>query len=63
IPLYEILPPMKIHRNESNGDEEILPCGLALLPPKSALDIFFDMEGYPHIEGGLEYLFGATTFN
>ena len=35
--------------------------GLALLPPASAGDIFFDMEGYPLIEGGLEYLFGAVS--
>ncbi|MBX9721464.1 MAG: TM0106 family RecB-like putative nuclease, partial [Candidatus Obscuribacterales bacterium] len=63
IPLYEILPPMQIHKNESSGEENILPCGLALLPPKSKLDVFFDMEGYPHIEGGLEYLFGVTTHN
>lgn len=35
--------------------------GLHLLPPGSNNDIFFDMEGYPHIEGGLEYLFGAVT--
>lgn len=34
--------------------------GLALLPPPSPHDIWFDMEGYPHIQGGLEYLFGAT---
>lgn len=34
--------------------------GLAILPPTSPLDVFFDMEGYPHLEGGLEYLFGAT---
>ncbi len=34
--------------------------GLALLPPASDLDVFFDMEGYPHVEGGLEYLFGAA---
>jgi len=34
--------------------------GLAILPPASPLDVFFDMEGYPHFEGGLEYLFGAT---
>src|SRR5262249_5022989 len=36
------------------------PQGLALMPPASASDVFFDMEGYPYIEGGLEYLFGAT---
>lgn len=35
--------------------------GLALLPPESALDIYCDLEGYPLIEGGLEYLFGASA--
>jgi predicted RecB family nuclease len=35
--------------------------GLALLPLLSAADIFFDMEGFPITEGGLEYLFGAVT--
>lgn len=34
--------------------------GLALLPPPSTKDVWFDMEGYPHLEGGLEYLFGAV---
>ena len=34
--------------------------GLALLPPPSKLDVFFDMEGFPLAEGGLEYLFGAV---
>jgi hypothetical protein len=34
--------------------------GLAMLPPPSPLDVWFDMEGYPHMEGGLVYLFGAT---
>jgi uncharacterized protein len=34
--------------------------GLALLPPPSKADVFFDMEGYPLAEGGLEYLFGAV---
>jgi uncharacterized protein len=33
--------------------------GLALLPPSSPLDVYFDMEGYPLASGGLEYLFGA----
>lgn len=32
--------------------------GLALLPPPSLNDFFFDLEGYPFEEGGLEYLFG-----
>jgi uncharacterized protein len=35
--------------------------GLALLPPSSSGDVFFDMEGYPLEEGGLEYLFGAVV--
>ncbi len=35
--------------------------GLALLPPASPLDVYFDIEGYPLADGGgLEYLFGAT---
>ncbi len=34
--------------------------GLAALPPASPLDVYFDMEGYPFVEGGLEYLFGAV---
>lgn len=39
------------------------PKGLALLPPASTLDIFFDIEGDPLYEKGLEYLWGATYFN
>ncbi|MDQ6931939.1 MAG: TM0106 family RecB-like putative nuclease [Candidatus Eremiobacteraeota bacterium] len=37
--------------------------GFALLPPPSAGDIFFDMEGDPYFEigEGLEYLFGVYT--
>lgn len=35
--------------------------GLALLPPESAGDVFFDMEGFPLVDGGLEYLFGAVV--
>lgn len=35
--------------------------GLALLPPPSEHDIFFDMEGFPLVENGLEYLFGAIA--
>jgi len=33
--------------------------GLQLLPPASAYDGYFNMEGYPLTEGGLEYLFGC----
>jgi predicted RecB family nuclease len=35
--------------------------GLAMLPPTSDGDVFFDMEGFPYAAGGLEYLFGAVT--
>ena len=35
--------------------------GLGLLPPPSALDLWFDMEGFPFYPGGLEYLFGAVS--
>jgi uncharacterized protein len=34
--------------------------GFGLLPPESAHDVCFDIEGYPLIDGGLEYLLGAT---
>ena len=37
--------------------------GLALLPPQSRLDVFFDIEGDPFDEGGLEYLWGNTYLN
>jgi predicted RecB family nuclease len=37
--------------------------GLALLPPASPADVFFDMEGFPYVEGGLEYLWGAVTLS
>jgi uncharacterized protein len=33
--------------------------GLARLPPPSRGDLFFDMEGDPFVDGGLEYLFGV----
>ena len=34
--------------------------GLALLPPPCPADVFFDMEGFPLADHGLEYLFGAS---
>lgn len=49
-PLFEVLP--------ANPDD--VRRGFALLPHESKNDIWFDMEGYPHAEGGLEYLFGAS---
>jgi predicted RecB family nuclease len=39
------------------------PVGLAALPPDDSADVFFDMEGYPLVAGGLEYLFGACSRN
>jgi predicted RecB family nuclease len=44
---YELLPP-------EDGR------GFARLPPPSDGDLFFDMEGDPFFEDGLEYLFGVT---
>lgn len=53
-PRYEVLP----HKGP-NGE----PLGLATLPPPDAADVFFDMEGYPLVPGGLEYLFGTWAKN
>jgi len=39
------------------------PRGLALLPPASPNDVYFDIEGFPGEEGGLEYLWGSTYLN
>jgi uncharacterized protein len=36
------------------------PKGLAVLPPHNKADLFFDLEGFPLEEGGLEYLWGCT---
>ncbi len=52
-PAYRILTPDPLAQRR----------GLALLPPPSPGDIFFDMEGYPLVKGGLEYLFGALTLD
>ncbi|HEU4763583.1 MAG TPA: TM0106 family RecB-like putative nuclease [Gemmatimonadales bacterium] len=51
VPLWEVV----------RTDVDAKPAGLDLLPPASANDVYFDMEGYPHVDGGLEYLFGAAT--
>lgn len=51
-PLYEVLRP---------NDERAL--GLEALPPASASDVFFDIEGLPTVENGLEYLWGATFYD
>lgn len=53
-PRYEMLPQAGV-----TGE----PVGLAALPPDHSADAFFDMEGYPLVPGGLEYLFGVCTRN
>ncbi|BFU96856.1 MAG: conserved protein of unknown function [Nitrospira sp.] len=51
-PRFEVLP--HVGRNAE-------PVGLAALPPEDPGDVWFDMEGYPLVPGGLEYLFGCCT--
>lgn len=53
VPLFELLP----------AQPDRPDWGLAGLPPHSPLDVFFDIEGYPLEQGGLEYLWGCTYFN
>ena len=56
-------------KNHLTGENhlELLPriagvrAGLDRLPPPDEGDLFFDMEGDPLHEGGLEYLFGVYT--
>jgi RecB family nuclease, putative, TM0106 family len=50
---FELLPP------DPNGQR----VGFSALPPPDASDVYFDMEGYPLAEGGLEYLFGACSLS
>jgi predicted RecB family nuclease len=42
---------------------ELGPRGFGRLPKPSPHDLFFDMEGFPHVEDGLEYLFGLYFIN
>jgi len=49
-PLFKVL-------QQDNGK------GLSSLPKASALDVFFDIEGHPLLEGGLEYLWGVSYHN
>jgi predicted RecB family nuclease len=39
------------------------PKGFSTLPPHNQADLFFDLEGFPLEEGGLEYLWGCTYFD
>lgn len=52
IPAYQL-----IHHQEG------IKHGLALLPPYSAHDVYFDIEGFPLEDGGLEYLWGLCYFD
>jgi uncharacterized protein len=52
VPAYELLAP-----GQDDG-----PRGLPLLPRRSSADVFFDMEGFPLIDDGREYLFGACYY-
>ncbi|CAA9518374.1 MAG: Superfamily I DNA and RNA helicases and helicase subunits [uncultured Solirubrobacterales bacterium] len=47
-PSYELLPPEAAR-------------GFARLPPPSLGDLYFDIEGDPFFDQGLEYLFGVTS--
>lgn len=49
-PVFELVPP----------DPENPRRGLALLPEPDEADLFFDMEGFPLEQDGLEYLFGVV---
>ncbi|MDZ4771979.1 MAG: TM0106 family RecB-like putative nuclease, partial [Planctomycetota bacterium] len=51
VPLFEVVRP----------SAEDPRRGLALLPLESHADVYFDMEGFPSAEGGLEYLFGVVV--
>ncbi len=56
-----------VSRGKAKPTFETLPheagkrVGLATLPPASPGDVFFDLEGNPLADGGLEYLWGAVT--
>ena len=52
LPRFELLP------SEGENGEAI---GLAALPPDHSADVFFDIEGYPLVPGGLEYLLGVCV--
>lgn len=50
---YKILP-------APQGNDRL---GFRALPPHSQSDLFFDLEGFPFTDGGLEYLWGVTYFD
>lgn len=44
-------------------DAAVMGMGLALLPHHDRADLFWDLEGFPLEDGGLEYLWGCTYFD
>ncbi len=52
VPLFQMLGHMQDEKK-----------GLALLPSMTPYDVYFDIEGAPLYENGLEYLWGATYFD
>jgi predicted RecB family nuclease len=61
--IVELIPPQTPEDGNGRPKDidavtEIGPRGFARMPPPSPHDLFFDMEGFPHVEDGLEYLFG-----
>ena len=52
IPKFEVL-------NYENQESK----GLALLPPLTKQDVYFDIEGAPLVEDGLEYLWGVAFYD
>ncbi|MEZ6097125.1 MAG: hypothetical protein R3C03_23360 [Pirellulaceae bacterium] len=56
VPQYELIPPPP-----KDAKKDAKAVGFQRLPEPCEYDIFFDMEGYPLINGGLEYLFGAVV--
>jgi predicted RecB family nuclease len=51
-----VLPSYKVLPAPTMGER----LGFAILPPASKLDVFFDIEGFPLVDKGLEYLLGVS---
>mgnify|MGYP000111580609 CR=1 FL=1 len=68
-PAYRVIPPDSIETADpiaEDGIESVIAHqarGLEALPAHSDLDVFFDIEGFPLEQGGLEYLWGVTYFD
>lgn len=46
----------------SHVDANGSPIGLGTLPARDPGDVYFDIEGFPLVDGGLEYLFGICFY-